>query len=170
VLGGGVSLQQAELIDEWNDTLTEAEFAAIPDLEETDDWTGVSLVGLDMDNISHLDAEGLRYYLPAFMLYLLDHYEGGADWATGIIGAVDQRRRHPHGFLEILTPEQGRAIARYVGPCQHSSNSIARTRRPSSVRWGRSGGGTSNRPPVACQDFGASDLRLTGDTMPAWTA
>ena len=113
VLGGGVSLQQAELIDEWNDTLTEAEFAAIPDLEETDDWTAVSAAELEMDYIAHLDAEGLRYYLPAFMLYLLDHYNGGEMWAIGTVMALDQRRRHPPGFLDLLDPMQRQAIARY---------------------------------------------------------
>lgn len=115
VLGGGVSLKQAELIDEWNDTLTEAEFAAIPDLEETTDWTAVSPEELETDNVAHLDAEGLRYYLPAFMLYLLDHYDGGGEmWTIGTVRALDQRRPHPPGFLDLLDPMQRRAIARYV--------------------------------------------------------
>jgi uncharacterized protein DUF6714 len=113
-LGEGVSLQQAELIDDFVVGLTPAEFARIPDLEVTDDWTAVSAEQLEMDNIAHLDAEGLRYYLPAFLLYLLDHYDGGEMWTIGTLGALDQRDGHPSGFLELLTPVQGRAIADYV--------------------------------------------------------
>jgi hypothetical protein len=114
-LGGGVSLQQAELIDDSVVGLTDAEFARIPDLEVTHDWPAVSAEELEMGNIAHLDAEGLRYYLPALLLRMLDHYDGGQMWTIGTISALGQRDGHPRGFVELLTVKQRRAIADYVG-------------------------------------------------------
>jgi hypothetical protein len=113
-LGGGVSLQQSVLLDDDPKSLTEAEFAAIPNLEVTDDWAAVSAEALEEANVAFLDAEGLRYYLPALMLRLLDHYDPAEMWVLGTIRALDQRRGHPLGFLELLSATQRRAIARYV--------------------------------------------------------
>jgi hypothetical protein len=103
------------VIDDYGRDLTEAEFAALPEHEETDDWAAVDDDELDGDNVAHLDPEGLRYYLPAFMLRLLDSgVDQSSMWAIGTIAALDQRGRHPRGFLELLTPQQSRAIALYV--------------------------------------------------------
>jgi hypothetical protein len=73
-LGPGVSLQQARFIDVYLDGITEEEFEALPEHETTDDWTAIPESALVCDSIAHLDADGLRYYLPALMLWLLDHY------------------------------------------------------------------------------------------------
>jgi hypothetical protein len=114
-LGGGISLRQAEVLDNRGSRLSDAEFAALPGQEVTDDWPAVPAEELDSEYIAHLDAEGLRYYLPAFMLRLLDDYvDGGEMWTIGTTRALDQRDRHPFGFLELLTPRQRRAIALYV--------------------------------------------------------
>jgi hypothetical protein len=114
-LGGGTSLRQAEVIDNYGAGATDAEFAALPDHEVTDDWSAVDDEELDSDNIAHLDPEGLRYYLPAFMLRLLNSDDPHMEmWAIGTIGALGQRDRHPRGFLELLTQPQRRAIALYV--------------------------------------------------------
>jgi hypothetical protein len=115
-LGGGLSLQQAELIDDmdWRDRLTQAEFDAIPAREVTDDWTALTADDLATKNVAHLDPEGLRYYLPGLMLRLLDDYDPGEMWVIGTIHALDQRDRHPRGFVELLTPAQRRAIAEYI--------------------------------------------------------
>jgi hypothetical protein len=49
------------------------------------------------------------------MLRLLNSYVDGSEmWEIGTIAALDQRDRHPFGFLELLTPRQRRAIALYV--------------------------------------------------------
>lgn len=118
-LGRGVSLSVAELIDEWADpALVESLIGREPD----EDWADITAAELERaDCIAHLDAEGLRYYLPALMLWLLDHYDEAqsgylkGDMAViGTISTLDQRDRHPFGFLELLTPHQRRAVARYV--------------------------------------------------------
>lgn len=118
-LGRGVSLSVAELIDEWADP---AIVESLIGMEPDEDWADIPAAELERaDCIAHLDAEGLRYYLPALMIWLLDHYAAAkgpdlvADMAViGTISALDQRDRHPTGFLELLTPQQRRAIALYV--------------------------------------------------------
>ena len=121
-LGSGMSLGQAQAADTWSEGHTEAEWLALPLSEVTDDWASVPKAELERDCTAYLDAEGLRYYLPALMLWLLDHYddehrlfnEGASMALIGTTGALDQRDRHPPGFLELLTPHQRLAIAVYV--------------------------------------------------------
>ena len=73
-LGSGVSLRQAAAIDDYMEGYTQATFDALPEDEVTDDWALIPEDELRTDNVPHLDADGLRYYLPALMLWLLDHY------------------------------------------------------------------------------------------------
>lgn len=111
-LGRGVSLSIADLIDDWADPAT---VEALLGTEPDEDWASISGDELDRaDVIAHLDAEGLRYYIPALMLRLLDHYQPGEMWCIGTIAALDQRNRHPAGFLELLTASQRRVIAIFV--------------------------------------------------------
>lgn len=111
-LGHGVTLSNAELMDDWADpAIVESLLGSEPD----EDWASIPADELDRaEAIAHLDAEGLRYYLPALMLHLLDDYQPTEMWSIGTIGALDQRGRHPRGFLELLSTAQRRAIAVYV--------------------------------------------------------
>jgi hypothetical protein len=122
-LGMGISLQQARLLDDHAE-LTEAEFAAIPRQETTDDWTRIEESELLCDALGHLDAGGLRYYLPALMLWLLDHYNDdliwGGDAEMTVIGTMAvlapyavEAGWHWESF-ESFTPKQRAAIAKYV--------------------------------------------------------
>ena len=125
-LGAGISLQQARLIDEGLTVdLSEAEFAAIPRLETTDDWTRISESELLCDALAHLDAEGLRYYLPALMLWLLDHYNDenrGSDpvaemTAIGTMSALGpsaEFARYRWDIYEGFTLPQRAAMAKFV--------------------------------------------------------
>ena len=79
VLGQGISLRQAQVIDSYGKGVTDAEFARIPLQEITNDWSQVALEELDRDCVAHLDAEGFRYYIPALMLALVSRYEPGFD-------------------------------------------------------------------------------------------
>jgi hypothetical protein len=121
-LGSGVSLRQAESIDGTIFGLEPAYVGREPD-EITDDWTRVPESELLRDNIAHLDADGLRYYLPALMLWLLDHYDedrwlSGSDMtAIGRIGAIAPAQQFATSLWEIydaFTAEQRTAIASYV--------------------------------------------------------
>jgi hypothetical protein len=125
-LGSGCSLQQARLIDEGLTVdLSEAEFAAIPRYETTDDWTQISESELLCDVLAHLDADGLRYYLPALMLWLLDHYNDedltddfeASMTAIGTMSALAPSAEFAPYRWDIydgFTVEQRAAMAKYV--------------------------------------------------------
>lgn len=67
-LGNGVSLRQAQVIDNYGNGVTDEEFEDLPKNEITNDWSRIAFEELELNCISHLDAEGYRYYIPAFML------------------------------------------------------------------------------------------------------
>jgi hypothetical protein len=126
-LGSGVSLRQAQAIDDYGRGFNQAEFEALPRSEVTDDWTGVPESELLRDNVAHLDAEGLRYYLPALMLWLLDHYDdpdlvrmpglGPLMTPIGTVMALapGSMTEWEHRFrFEIFTEAQRAATAAYV--------------------------------------------------------
>lgn len=126
-LGGGVSLRQAAAIDDYLEGWSQAEFDRLPELEVTDDWTAIPEEELRTENVAHLDPEGLRYYLPALMLWLLDHYDDAAErlyaldtdmTVIGTIGALapsNEFRKHRYGnYDSFFSAQQRRAIAAYV--------------------------------------------------------
>ncbi|MFN8629900.1 MAG: DUF6714 family protein [Chloroflexota bacterium] len=81
---------------------------------------------LARDHIARLDAAGLRYYLPALALWLLDRYDEGegrlADEGVGmtvigVIGALAPSELFADELYEIydgFTPAQRGALAAYV--------------------------------------------------------
>lgn len=127
-LGSGHSLRQAEAIEDYREGLTVAEFEALPESEVTDDWSLVPEEELRRDNAMHLDPEGLRYYLPALMLWLLDNYDH-PDWLSidgaqmtlyGTIGVIapsssdPQARDWTFGKYDAFSAEQKAVVATYV--------------------------------------------------------
>lgn len=72
VLSNGTSLKQAQVIDRFGEGVTEKEFNRLPLSEVTDSWEKVPWAELESDNVAHLDPEGWRYYIPAFMLSVLE--------------------------------------------------------------------------------------------------
>ena len=121
-LRSGVSLRQAESIDDTIFGLEPTYAGREPD-EITDDWMRVPESELLRDNIAHLDADGLRYYLPALMLWLLDHYDedrwlSGSDMtAIGTMGAIAPEQQFATSLwvmYDTFTAEQRTAIASYV--------------------------------------------------------
>lgn len=120
-LGSGVSIRQAEAIDSYSD---DCQSVRLTKGEIVDDWSQVPEDELRRDNVSHLDREGLRYYLPALMLWMVDHYnddpqDRGADMTiTSILGALapgESFRDHQYGIYDsFFTEDQRRAIAAFV--------------------------------------------------------
>lgn len=124
-LGSGISLRQAEVIDNYGRGYTEAEFKALPQSEISDDWTRIPDEELTREAmVPHLDADGLRYYLPASMLWLLAHYdedriETGADMtAIHTMGALAPYSEFAAGYWSrydgAFSLEQRTAIASLV--------------------------------------------------------
>jgi hypothetical protein len=81
-LGSGVSLRQSKVIDNYGRGYTQAEFDALRRSEVIDDWTRVPDEELIQGVVPHLDPDGLRYYLPALMLWMLAHHDDVDLWRS----------------------------------------------------------------------------------------
>lgn len=113
-LGKGVSLRQAQVIDRYKEGVSDRKFASLPRDEITDDWSRIPLSELDGDCIAHLDAEGLRYYIPALMLSVLNNYDAASMRVIGTISALDPRDTHGQRRIALLNESQRRAIASFL--------------------------------------------------------
>ena len=113
-LGGGVSLCQAQVADQYGEGFTEAQLSVLLHPEITDDWTRIRFEDLDSDCIAHLDAEGLRYYLAPLMLSVMERYVAGSMRVIGTIGALDPRDPYKGSRFKLLNEAQRRAIAVFL--------------------------------------------------------
>ena len=113
-LGGGISLRQAQVIDRYGEGVSDREFEALPKAEVTNDWSRVPFEELERDCVAHLDAEGLRYYLPALMLSVLNHYDAGSMRVIGTISSLDARDSYNQQRFALLSEPQRRAIASFL--------------------------------------------------------
>jgi uncharacterized protein DUF6714 len=117
-LGRGMSLRQAELADRFQDAVWKAHGASLGRGEISDDWSQVSLEELERDCIAHLDAEGFRYYIPALMLSLLDHYDSSSMRVIGTLSSLYPKKDNTWEFhmnrYSLLNLPQRTAIARFL--------------------------------------------------------
>jgi hypothetical protein len=125
-LGDGVSLRQAALLDASDEEASVAALARARDGEIVDDWAALPPDELARDNIAQLDGAGLRYYLPALTLWLLDHYDDAAArladvgvgmTVIGTIGALAPSELFADEIYEVydgFTDAHRRALAGYV--------------------------------------------------------
>ena len=122
-LGHGISLRKAEVIDgQAVNFRPSSELQALKGGEVTNDWSAIPLVELERDCIAHLDAAGLRYYLPALMLLMLSHYESRAMWVVGTFGSINVRgkhREHTLDRLSLLSSDQRAAVALWLAALPH---------------------------------------------------
>ena len=164
-LGSGRSLRQCAAAGADAD-MTRAEWERLPASEITDDWTRAPDAEVRHAVIACLDREGLRYYLPALMLMLLDNYDLCRNWETeeglldesagwldddeldlALIGTLmtitpgKDSRADAYPILDTFSPEQREAIAAYVEalPRLVHLQRIDSVRRQRSIRdyWGR---------------------------------
>ncbi len=117
-LGSGCSLCQAEEADHWG-RLAAAELSAFPDADIADNWAAVSVETLDQyPYLAHMDAEGFRYYVPAFMLSILACYERSSMRVICTLSALYPKRNDRWDYhlnlYSLLSREQNAAIARYL--------------------------------------------------------
>ena len=118
-LGSGVSLREAQAIDNRIIGLDPDIPADTP--EVTDDWTRVADSELARDCLGHLDFAGRRYYLPALLLWLLDHYDDAdPNVDMTVIGTISSLAWSPQfdgshrQTYATFTEDQRAAIASYV--------------------------------------------------------
>jgi hypothetical protein len=116
-LGGGASIRQAQVIDNYGEGVTDKEFNDIPLHEITTDWSKVPLEELELNCVAHLDAEGYRYYIPAFMLSVLSHYEPSSMRVIGTLSSLYPKEDMWFYHMErysLLNEVQREAIAKYI--------------------------------------------------------
>jgi hypothetical protein len=90
-LGSGISLRQAAMIDNYGEGVTDEQFSLLPLSEETIKWDQVTFEELESDNVAHLDPDGFHFYLPAFMISVIDVYDPCSMRVIGTLSALDPR-------------------------------------------------------------------------------
>ena len=117
-LGRGLSLREAQFADRSQDSVWNAHSASLARGEITDDWSQVPLDELESDCIAHLDALGFRYYIPALMLSVLNHYESSSMRVIGTLSGLSPKKdtswEHMMHRYSLLNPAQKTAIARFL--------------------------------------------------------
>jgi uncharacterized protein DUF6714 len=114
-LGQGISLRQARFADRFQDVPPHLRMGEI-----ADDWSLIQMDELESesDGIAHLDAFGFRYYIPALMLSVINHYESSSMRVIGTLGGLYPKKDnsweyHMHRY-SLLNPPRKAAIARFL--------------------------------------------------------
>jgi hypothetical protein len=117
-LGEGVSLRQAQSADQPRNGVYNPRSASPLPGEIVDDWSQVTLDELESDCIAHLDAAGFRYYIPALMLSVLDHYDSGSMRVIGTLSSLYPKKDPTWEYdmirYSLLNHQQKTAIAQFL--------------------------------------------------------
>lgn len=109
-LGGGVSLREAQLIDDYG---SEEERREARSLDEALDWKNIpeAMIARYCSSLSFFDALGMRFHLPAYMCFALRHYKDSdspsIDFTVYTLGYDDAR-------YSSLSPEQRGAVREFL--------------------------------------------------------
>ncbi|MGV1987098.1 DUF6714 family protein [Agrobacterium sp. 22-221-1] len=112
ILGGGVGLSEAQALDDY--ASNEVRAACRAD-DEKSDWAAIPLKDLNRDSGSptFLDAEGMRFHLPAYMIADLDG-DYRHEFAPYLRGC--------HETFSLLTPLQRNAVEMYLRAISEKEN------------------------------------------------
>jgi hypothetical protein len=116
-LDKGMSLRRAQYADRFQDAVWNAHSTSLSKGEITNDWSQVSLDELERDCIALLDPFGFRYYIPALMLSVLDHYDSSSMRVIGTLsGLYPKKDSLPHSTYQysLLDSAQKTAIAHFL--------------------------------------------------------
>lgn len=116
-LGTGISLRRAELADSQSAPSRE-HVESFTQREIIGDWSQVPLDELERAGVAHLDALGFRYYIPAPMLSVLDHYDSSSMRVIGTLKGLYPKKDnaweyHMHRY-SLLDAKQKAAIAHFL--------------------------------------------------------
>lgn len=148
VLGNGVSLSQAEIIDNYGKNkdgvpVSGRQYDDLRSTDVTEDWESITLRDLERDNVAHMDAEGLRYYLPALMISVLGRYDPASMRVIGTLMALDPRpmdEYHSNRY-SLLNDKQKQVIAQFLTLLPDllplDQEDTARTNRAVKAYWQR---------------------------------
>jgi hypothetical protein len=118
-LGSGVSLKQAEAIDSYCEGVSERDFMNLPRNEITDNWQKIDMATLEeLPYLAHLDDKGFRYYIPAFMISVLEDYDHISMRVICTLMSLcpkkDQYFESRIKFYSIFNDAQNKAIACFL--------------------------------------------------------
>jgi hypothetical protein len=109
-LGAGVSLREADVIDDYG---TDAERKKARAQDELDDWKQIpeDLISRYYSCLCFFDAEGMRFHLPAYMRFAMMHYRdsdsASIDFTIYALGYGDDR-------FSLLTAPQRAAVRHFL--------------------------------------------------------
>jgi hypothetical protein len=114
--GNGITLHQARSLDDRSGEMEQAE-ARRKDTETR--WQDIPDAWIERlaDALAFLDPEGFRYYIPAFMIWALRHYETSDSFAGEAAVHAFGVNPSAEGQMErfrLFTPRQAAAIARFL--------------------------------------------------------
>ncbi|MCB1096322.1 MAG: DUF6714 family protein [Verrucomicrobiales bacterium] len=116
-LGEGLSLRQAKAVDNREEQSCAA-FRKLRESDEVRDWRRVLMEDLEKyPYLPHMDAAGFRYYIPAFIMALLECYRDGSGWTMSTLLCLRPKRdtwEHSMHHYELLSTEQRQAIAVFL--------------------------------------------------------
>lgn len=116
-LGKGVSLRQARIMDDYGEGWSPQEFIVAKTQHETEDWTRITIAELEQfPFFAHLDAEGVRFYLPAVLCSLLeDRYFSGDARARQMTAFLNPANLcEPAEWFDVLSPDQKAVVAEFI--------------------------------------------------------
>ena len=113
-LEDGVSLHQAEVMDNYGEGVTAKEFEMLPESEITNDWATISASELNNHlYLVYMDAKGFRYYIPAFMMNALNEYEDGYV-VFNLLPEKGDLWEYKMAQYALLDDDQRKAIAQFL--------------------------------------------------------
>ena len=116
-LGAGISLRRAQLID-GQSVPSREQAPSFMQKEIIDDWSRVPLDELERDSVAHLDALGFRYYIPALMLSVLEHYDSSSMRVIGTLTGLYPKKGNTWEYhmqrYSLLDAAQKITIARFL--------------------------------------------------------
>lgn len=131
-----MSLRQFVLTDQKGmaGTITDEEWRLAGILRTDAKWQDISALEIEHcdSQLAHMEAEDFRYYLPAYMLYSLDHaQESMLETMTpgSVIFGLTPSRDHPSysaGQYSLLDPSQRRAVAAFLRYMASNANDYDR--------------------------------------------
>lgn len=116
---GRITIHEAEVIDGYGSPATREE-ARQRDTEEGWDRVPDQDIEECTTALSHLDPQGWRYYIPAYMVWSLRHFREGSIvsdatiYTLDVYGGDSALRQHSMSRFQLLDEAQSRAVYRFL--------------------------------------------------------